>query len=253
MNTLPSSSLTIPPRPVRAPQKHRAGTRGLGAAPSSRSGAVRSPLVPELQANVAASDIPRPGEQALDPVTGPPEGVGEDQAPRPASLRPEMGCLEGCPVQMRLSRRRGNDLGPPHLLFLQSPGRWARTPACSGAVHGARLCRASQGGAVPAASRLCVARPWPCSLERSGAWAARGAFSPAVPTPSRRRLRGARSGRWRSCLVFRSSSQFPRLPARPLDRLQKADSPENGNEPPGHWVAPAGRPLGWAPHLSRRN
>lgn len=182
MNTLPSSSLTIPPRPVRAPQKHRAGTRGLGAAPSSRSGAVRSPLVPELQANVAASDIPRPGEQALDPVTGPPEGVGEDQAPRPASLRPEMGCLEGCPVQMRLSRRRGNDLGPPHLLFLQSPGRWARTPTCSGAVHGARLCRASQGGAVPAASRLCVARPWPCSLERSGAWAARGAFSPAVPT-----------------------------------------------------------------------
>lgn len=253
MNTLPSSSLTIPPWPVRAPQKHRAGTRGPGAAPSSRSGAVRSPLVPELQADVAASDVPRPGEQALDPVTGPPEGVGEDQAPRPASPRPEMGCLEGCPVQMRLSRRRGNDLGPPHLLFLQSPGRWARTPACSGAVHGARLCRASQGGAVPAASHLCVARPWPCSLERSGAWAARGAFSPAVPTPSRRRLRGARSGRWRSCLVFRSSSQFPRLPALPLDRLQKADSPENGNEPPGHWVAPAGRPLGWAPHLSRRN
>lgn len=253
MNTLPSSSLTIPPRPVRAPQKHRAGTRGPGAAPSSRSGAVRSPLVPELQANVAASDIPRPGEQALDPVTGPPEGVGEDQAPRPASLRPEMGCLEGCPVQMRLSRRRGNDLGPPHLLFLQSPGRWARTPACSGAVHGARLCR-------PLREEQCQPRPASAWLGRGPApWSGQapglhGARSPLpCPRPSRRRLRGARSGRWRSCLVFRSSSQFPRLPALPLDRLQKADSPENGNEPPGHWVAPAGRPLGWAPHLSRRN
>lgn len=176
MNTLPSSSLTIPPWPVRAPQKHRAGTRGPGAAPSSRSGAVRSPLVPELQADVAASDVPRPGEQALDPVTGPPEGVGEDQAPRPASPRPEMGCLEGCPVQMRLSRRRGNDLGPPHLLFLQSPGRWARTPACSGAVHGARLCR-------PLREEQCQPRP-------TSAWLGRGPAPWSGQAPG---LHGARS------------------------------------------------------------
>lgn len=166
---MPSSSLTIPPRPVRAPQKHRAGTRGLGAAPSSRSGAVRSPLVPELQANVAASDVPRPGEQALDPVTGPPEGVGEDQAPRPASLRPEMGCVEGCPVQMRLSRRRGNDLGPPHLLFLQSPGRWARgaaLQALSGRSSASRVppLRGSAVALLPGAVRRlgCTGHVLPC-------------------------------------------------------------------------------------------
>lgn len=253
MNTLPSSSLTIPPRPVRAPQKHRAGTRGLGAAPSSRSGAVRSPLVPELQANVAASDIPRPGEQALDPVTGPPEGVGEDQAPRPASLCPGDGVSGRLPCPDEVEQEEGKRPGSPApALPAESREMGTHPHLLRSCPRGAAL-QASQGGAVPAASRLCVARPWPCSLERSGAWAAWGAFSPAVPTPSHRRLRGARSGRWRSCLVFRSSSQFPRLPALPLDRLQKADSPENGNEPPGHWVAPAGRPLGWAPHLSRRN
>lgn len=125
MNTLPSSSLTIPPWPVRAPQKHRAGPRGPGGGPFQP---LRCREVPPCsRAAGERGSVRRTWQRPesrrwIRSVTGPPEGVGEDQAPRPASLRPEMGCLEGCPVQMRLSRRRGNDLGPPHLLFLQSPG-----------------------------------------------------------------------------------------------------------------------------------
>lgn len=253
MNTLPSSSLTIPPRPVRAPQKHRAGTRGPGGGPfqplrcrevspcsraAGERGSVRHPTARRAGAG-SGHWAPRgggrgPGSKACEPSPG--DGVS-GRLPCPDEVEQEEGKRPGSPAPALPAESR--EMGThPHLLR-----------SCP---RGAAL-QASQGGAVPAASRLCVARPWPCSLERSGAWAARGAFSPAVPMPSHRRLRGARSGRWRSCLVFRSSSQFPRLPALPLDRLQKADSPENGNEPPGHWVAPAGRPLGWAPHLSRRN
>lgn len=202
---------------------------------------------------MAASDIPRPGEQALDPVTGPPEGVGEDQAPRPASLCPGDGVSGRLPCPDEVEQEEGKRPGSPAPALPAESRRWARTPACSGAVHGARLCR-------PLREEQCQPRPASAWLGRGPApWSGQapglhGARSPLpCPRPSRRRLRGARSGRWRSCLVFRSSSQFPRLPALPLDRLQKADSPENGNKPPGHWVAPAGRPLGWAPHLSRRN
>lgn len=182
MNTLPSSSLTIPPWPVRAPQKHRAGTRGPGGGPfqplrcrevspcsraAGERGSVRHPTARRAGAG-SGHWAPRgggrgPGSKACKPSPG--DGVS-GRLPCPDEVEQEEGKRPGSPAPALPAESR--EMGThPHLLR-----------SCP---RGAAL-QTSQGGAVPAASHLCVARPWPCSLERSGAWAARGAFSPAVPT-----------------------------------------------------------------------
>lgn len=104
-----------------------------------------------------------PGSKACEPSPG--DGVS-GRLPCPDEVEQEEGKRPGSPAPALPAESR--EMGTHPRLLRSCP-------------RGAAL-QASQGGAVPAASHLCVARPWPCSLERSGAWAARGAFSPAVPT-----------------------------------------------------------------------
>lgn len=212
---MPSSSLTIPPWPVRAPQKHRAGTRGPGGGPfqplrcrevspcsraAGERGSVRRPTAWRVGAG-SGHWAPRgggrgPGSKACEPSPG--DGVS-GRFPCPDEVEQEEGKRPGSPAPALPAESR--EMGT-HPRLLRSCPRGTALQGLSGRSSASRCPASAWLGRGPA--------PW--SGQAPGLHGARSPLP--CPRPSRRRLRGARSGRWCSCLVFRSSSQFPRLPSR---------------------------------------
>lgn len=179
MNTLPSSSLTIPPRPVRAPQKHRAGTRGPGGGPfqplrcrevspcsraAGERGSVRHPTA--RRAGTGSGHwAPRgggrgPGSKACEPSPG--DGVS-GRLPCPDEVEQEEGKRPGSPAPALPAESR--EMGT-HPRLLRSCPRGAALQGLSGRSSASRVppLRGSAVALLPGAVRRlgCTGRVLPC-------------------------------------------------------------------------------------------
>lgn len=162
MNTSFSSSLTIPPRFVWAPPEAQGGDSREAVGPGWPGGGafqlLRSSREISPSSNTAGecgsvrrSTIRRAGASSghWAPRVGW-RGLGS-KGREPSLRRWGFGKVP-CPDEV--GQEEGNRPGHPHPpLFLQSPGRWARTPTCSGAVPWAPGLQARSGrssaGRVP--------------------------------------------------------------------------------------------------------
>lgn len=200
---MPSSSLTIPPWPVRAPQKHRAGTRGPGGGPfqplrcrevspcsraAGERGSVRRPTAWRAGAG-SGHWAPRgggrgPGSKACEPSPG--DGVS-GRLPCPDEVEQEEGKRPGSPAPALPAESR--EMGT-HPRLLRSCPRGVALQGLSGRSSASRIppLRGSAVALLPGAVRRlgCTGRVLPCRAHGPAAaaceepgWAL--VFMPGVP------------------------------------------------------------------------